>query len=202
MGKLTLLFSKVLADDNLNLSDEQYKILEEVYKTSSFKLTDKDENANSTSIETNVLNKDRLGFLKEIILNKFKKLNDEVYKYDNKFIITTSWFTHTKNGQFGNFHNHSNSMFSGVFYFTDNNSSIKFQNFNKNTSFNIIPKEYNVYNSLSWEIKPSKGTILLFPSEVYHYVNISNKDRKSLAFNIVPVGEYGGRDSKVNVKYA
>ena len=69
MGKLTLLFSKVLADDNLNLSDEQYKILEEVYKTSSFKLTDKDENANSTSIETDVLNKDRLGFLKEIILN-------------------------------------------------------------------------------------------------------------------------------------
>ena len=56
--------------------------------------------------------------------------------------------------------------------------------------------------SLSWEIKPSKGTILLFPSEVYHYVNISNKDRKSLAFNIVPVGEYGGRLSKVNVKYA
>ena len=46
MGKLTLLFSKVLADDNLNLSDEQYKILEEVYKTSSFKLTDKDKNAN------------------------------------------------------------------------------------------------------------------------------------------------------------
>ena len=92
-------------------------------------------------------------------------------------------------------------MFSGVFYFTDDNSSIKFQNFNKNTSFNIIPKEFNVFNSSSWEIKPPKGTILLFPSEVYHYVNISNKDRKSLAFNIVPVGEYGGGDSKVNIKY-
>ena len=133
---------------------------------------------------------------------KFNELNNDVYKYDNKFIITTSWFTHTKDGRFGNFHNHSNSMFSGVFYFTDDNSAIKFQNFNKNTSFNIIPKEFNVYNSSSWEVKPPKGTILLFPSEVYHYVNISNKDRKSLAFNIVPVGEYGGRDSKVNVEYA
>lgn len=62
MGKLTLLFSKVLADDNLNLSDEQYKILDEVYNTSSFKLTDNDKNANSTSIETNVLNKDKFVF--------------------------------------------------------------------------------------------------------------------------------------------
>ena len=78
MGKLTLLFSKVLADDNLNLSDEQYKILDEVYNTSSFKLTDIDKNANSTSIETNVLNKDKLGFLKEIILNKFNELNNDV----------------------------------------------------------------------------------------------------------------------------
>ncbi len=202
MGKLTLLFSKVLADDKLKLSDEQYKVIDEVCNSLSFKLTDDDKNANSTSIERNVLKKDKLNFLKKMILDKFNELNNDVYKYDNEFIITTSWFTHTKDGKFGNFHNHSNSMFSGVFYFTNDNSSIKFQNFNKNTSFNMIPKEFNVYNSSSWEIKPPKGTILLFPSEVYHYVNISNRDRKSLAFNIVPVGEYGGGDSKVNIKYA
>ena len=202
MGKLTLLFSKLLADDKLKLSDEQYKVIDEVCNSLSFKLTDDDKNANSTSRERNVLKKDKLNFLKKMILDKFNELNNDVYKYDNEFIITTSWFTHTKDGKFGNFHNHSNSMFSGVFYFTDDNSSIKFQNFNKNTSFNIIPKEFNVFNSSSWEIKPPKGTILLFPSEVYHYVNISNKDRKSLAFNIVPVGEYGGGDSKVNVEYA
>ena len=202
MGKLTLLFSKLLADDKLKLSDEQYKVIDEVCNSLSFKLTDDDKNANSTSRERNVLKKDKLNFLKKMILDKFNELNNDVYKYDNEFIITTSWFTHTKNDKFGNFHNHSNSMFSGVFYFTDDNSSIKFQNFNKNTSFNIIPKEFNVFNSSSWEIKPPKGTILLFPSEVYHYVNISNKDRKSLAFNIVPVGEYGGGDSKVNVEYA
>ena len=202
MGKLTLLFSKLLADDKLKLSDEQYKVIDEVCNSLSFKLTDDDKNANSTSRERNVLKKDKLNFLKKMILDKFNELNNDVYKYDNEFIITTSWFTHTKDGKFGNFHNHSNSMFSGVFYFTDDNSSIKFQNFNKNTSFNIIPKEFNVFNSSSWEIKPPKGTILLFPSEVYHYVNISNKDRKSLAFNIVPVGEYGGGDSKVNIKYA
>ena len=64
-----------------------------------------------------------------------KKINDKFY--DNEFIITTSWFTHTKNDKFGNFHNHSNSMFSGVFYFTDDNSSIKFQNFNKPNHFEL-----------------------------------------------------------------
>ena len=202
MGKLTLLFSKVLADDTLKLSDEQDEIIDEVCYSLPFKLTGNDKNANLTSEERDVLKKDKLNFLKRMILDKFNELNNEIFKYDNEFIITTSWFTHTKDGKFGNFHNHSNSMFSGVFYFTDDNSSIKFQNFNKNTSFNIIPKEFNVFNSSSWEIKPPKGTILLFPSEVYHYVNISNKDRKSLAFNIVPVGEYGGGDSKVNIKYA
>lgn len=202
MGKLTLLFSKVLADDTLKLSDEQYEIIDEVCNSLPFKLTGNDKNANLTSEERDVLKKDKLNFLKRMILDKFNELNNEIFKYDNEFIITTSWFTHTKNDKFGNFHNHSNSMFSGVFYFTDDNSSIKFQNFNKNTSFNIIPKEFNVYNSSSWEVKPPKGTILLFPSELYHYVNISNNDRKSLAFNIVPVGEYGGGDSKVNVEYA
>ncbi len=198
MGKLSLLFSKILADDILNLSDEQYKILDEVYNTSSFKLT----NDGDDKIDTSILENNKLNFLKNIILNKFIDLARDVYKYDNEFIITTSWFTHIKDGQSVNFHNHSNSMFSGVFYFTDNNSPIKFQNFNKNTSFNVTPKEFNVYNSTSWEVKPLKGTILLFPSEVYHYVSISNKERKSLAFNIVPVGEYGARDSKVNIKYA
>ena len=202
MGKLTLLFSKVLADDTLKLSDEQYEIIDEVCNSLPFKLTGNDKNANLTSEERDVLKKDKLNFLKRMILDKFNELNNEIFKYNNKFIITTSWFTHTKNDKFGNFHNHSNSMFSGVFYFTDDNSSIKFQNFNKNTSFNIIPKEFNVYNSSSWEVKPPKGTILLFPSELYHYVNISNNDRKSLAFNIVPEGEYGGGDSKVNVEYA
>ena len=202
MGKLTLLFSKVLADDTLKLSDEQYEIIDEVCNSLPFKLTGNDKNANLTSEERDVLKKDKLNFLKRMILDKFNELNNEIFKYDNEFIITTSWFTHTKNDKFGNFHNHSNSMFSGVFYFTDDNSSIKFQNFNKNTCFNIIPKEFNVYNSSSWEVKPPKGTILLFPSELYHYVNISNNDRKSLAFNIVPVGEYGGGDSKVNVEYA
>ena len=198
MGKLSLLFSKILADDILNLSDEQYKILDEVYNTSSFRL----ENDGEEKIDTGILNNSKLNFLKNIILDKFNVLAKEVYKYDNEFVITTSWFTHMKDGQAINFHNHSNSMFSGVFYFTDNNSSIKFQNFNKNTSFNLIPKEFNVYNSTSLEVTPLKGTILLFPSEVYHYKSISNKDRKSLAFNIVPVGEYGARDNKVNVKYA
>ena len=39
MGKLTLLFSKVLADDTLKLSDEQYKVIDEVCNSLPFKLT-------------------------------------------------------------------------------------------------------------------------------------------------------------------
>ncbi len=80
MGKLTLLFSKVLADDTLKLSDEQYEIIDEVCNSLPFKLTGNDKNANLTSEERDVLKKDKLNFLKRMILDKFNELNNENYQ--------------------------------------------------------------------------------------------------------------------------
>ena len=202
MSELTLLFSKPLVTDKLYLSEQEYNILNNAYDTILFRQTDNtDTHTNDISTNLKVLNKENLLFLKFKIMDLFEDFNKQILKYNAKFQITTSWFTNSEQGKYGQYHNHSNSMFSGVFYFTENPSSIRFTNFNRCTSFGVIPTEYNVYNSTSWEVKPSKGTILLFPSEIHHYVNISYNKRKSLAFNIVPIGEYGVSDSKVKINY-
>ena len=203
MSKLSLLFSKTLVTDKLDLSEQEYNVLNGVYDTTPFRQTNPDDiHTNNIGADLEVLNKDTLSFLKSKIMNLFNDFNKQILKYDVQFQITTSWFTNTEKEKYGEYHNHTNSMYSGVFYFSEECSPIKFTNFNRGHSFGLIPTEYNVYNSTSWQVKPSKGTILIFPSEMYHYVNISNNIRKSLAFNIVPIGKYGASDSKVNIKYA
>lgn len=203
MSELTLLFSKTLVTDKLDLSEQEYNILNSVYDATPFRQTSPDDlHTNNIGTDLEVLNNNTLYFLKSKVMDLFEDFNKQILKYNAKFQITTSWFTNSEQGKYGQYHSHSNSMFSGVFYFSENPSSIRFTNFNKGTSFGLIATEYNVYNSSSWEVKPSKGTILLFPSELHHYVELSNNIRKSLAFNIVPVGKYGASDSKVNVNYA
>ena len=202
MSELTLLFSKLLVTGKLELSNNQYDLIESVFDKTSFKKINlNDEKSASSSVNLKVLNDTNLQFLKKIILNFFLRFNNEILKYDVKFKITTSWFTNSTQGEYAQHHNHTNSMYSGVFYFTENCSAIQFTNFNKNTSFGLKPTEYNIYNSSSWQINPLKGTILLFPSEVHHCINISKNIRKSLAFNIVPFGKYGINDSFVDIRY-
>ena len=63
----------------------------------------------------------------------------------------------------------------------------------------------NIFNSSDWFIDPQKGLVIFWPSEIYHTVietNMNNNDiRKSLAFNIVPIGTYGKEDSQVTINY-
>ena len=203
MSELTLLFSKLLVTDKLDLSEQEYNILNSVYDRTPFRQTNPDDpDTNDIGTDLEVLNNNDLSFLKSKVMDLFEDFNKQILKYNAKFQITTSWFTNSEQGKYGQYHSHSNSMFSGVFYFTENPSSIRFANFNRGTSFGLTATEYNVYNSSSWEVKPSKGTILLFPSELHHYVELSNNIRKSLAFNVVPTGKYGASDSKVNINYA
>jgi hypothetical protein len=199
MGELTLLFSKLLETEMLKLSDDQYNKIKNLYNKTHFKIAD--SNGCEISLNHKILNDKNLIFLKKIVLNSFLNFNKKYLKYNNNFKITTSWFTHTKKDNSSEYHNHTNSFFSGVFYFSENCSPIKFINFNKNNSFGLEPIEYNIFNSTSWSISPAKGTLLLFPSELHHCITRSYNNRESLAFNIVPYGEYGMGDSIVNVNY-
>jgi len=50
----------------------------------------------------------------------------------------------------------------------------------------------NKYSNTEWIVKPSKGILLIFPSNLQHRINLNTSDkiRYSLAFNVVPVGTF------------
>jgi hypothetical protein len=93
-------------------------------------------------------------------------------------------------------------MLSGVFYIEcdQNYDKISFQNFNVPT-WVIEPEEYNVYNSFKYYINVKKNLLILFPSEVLHKIekNENKKERISLAFNLLPTGTIGIKDSTLNL---
>ena len=144
--------------------------------------------------------------IKKILLNKFKKFAKDTLSYNNDFAITTSWFTRIEKGQYSEFHCHKNSFYSGVYYhdeYSNNSAPIEFYSPIYGLSdFSLgDASESTLQNSSSWDIPPKKNSLLLFPSYLNHRIGTHHEDspRYSLAFNIVPIGEYGHGDSRMKI---
>ncbi len=139
------------------------------------------------------------------ILKYFYEINNLILKYSCNFKISTSWFTKFKENSFSQFHFHRNSFYSGVLYFDDYctnekdlSAPIEFETPIINLSdFYIIPNEWNIHNCQTWSTHPTNSTLLFFPSYLKHRVAVhkSKKLRYSMAFNIIPTGNYGQHDS-------
>jgi uncharacterized protein (TIGR02466 family) len=151
-------------------------------------------NMSFISNSIHVLDDNKFKFLKDILMKEFYLYASDVMRYTNEFEITTSWFTMSTKGQSSKFHNHSNCMMSGVLYLqtSENSGNIIFENFN-NERYSLDIKEYNVFNSPRWSLKPEDGQLVMFPSEVHHKIaeNKSDTTRYSLAFNLIPTGALG-----------
>ena len=144
------------------------------------------------------------------VLRKYRGLNEEINKavdvtlkkilmLDNtNYRIFNSWLTKAKPKGFSHSHLHTNSWLSGVYYPKgDPGFSIKFY-YDFRSQFFTLPTEYNIYNSNDWTVIPEDNFLILFFSQLRHEImpNNSTKDRFSLAFNILPKGEFGAQDSK------
>ena len=120
-----------------------------------------------------------------------------------KYNIFTSWMTKTAIGyRHGLDHMHCNSFLSGVLYLTDKASPILFRHpMPWRWSSGLDDKNDGMVKSNQFVMSPMKGDIVLFPSHVHHLI-MPHKDpqvRYSIAFNIHPIGQYGARDSTINV---
>ena len=196
--KVEPLFSKVFFSSLLNLNDNEMNVIrneiDEEYEKVNNGINDTTEITKSKKL----LEKNNLIFLKNEILKHFYYFNEQYLKVENDFKITTSWATKSLKGQRSHFHNHSNCWYSGVFYVNieDDMGSITFDTF-ADERFSLKKSEYNVYNSKEYTYKPIEKQMILFPSEVYHCINDNNTDkvRNSIAFNIIPVGDIGNKDS-------
>tara|TARA_B100000085_G_scaffold125032_1_gene113714 strand:- start:101 stop:709 length:609 start_codon:yes stop_codon:yes gene_type:complete len=197
MIKLNL-FSKVVLMDRLNLSINDLQQLNQ--KAKNEKYVDVEETY-STKISKSLYVLDSLNNIKKIILDKFLNINNTYFKYDNDFKITTSWFTKSIKNNIGDFHNHGNNFYSGIYYIDvdDDTGDIEFSDFTP-SSFDLNTTEFNIDNSKSWRVKPENDLIIFFPSEMYHkiHLNKSEKNRYSLAFNIFPIGRIGWSDNIID----
>lgn len=126
--------------------------------------------------------------LKNIIKNSLKFYFYEILcaNPNIEIFITDSWANVNKPGEKHHRHNHPNSIISGVFYLdTDEDTGSIVFNSSQYSQIEFSTVGNNIYNSKTWSLNPTPGTLLLFPSSLEHSVtaNKSTKDRVSVAFN-------------------
>ncbi len=145
---------------------------------------------------------EQLPFLKKEIYIQVKHYLQNVMKLKMNFQFTTSWATKTLPNGYSQKHSHSNSFLSGVYYpIGSKYFNIKF--YKKNNFWSIQTIEDNNLNVTWYGLTIAENSILiLFPSHLKHSIekNLSNETRYSIAFNILPLGEIGNNDSKINFK--
>jgi|TARA_X000001388_G_scaffold77434_2_gene78230 uncharacterized protein (TIGR02466 family) len=149
------------------------------------------------------------------ILDKVPLLKKQITKYINyyasiiklktvEYQISSSWVYLSRRGnRKGNWHLHINSNLSGVFYLTEG-APIVF------TNYEDLQKQYPFYpgdgkngdesgEEFILPIYPKQ--IVIFPSYLYHSVKEHefDKERISIAFNAIPLGEIGDVTSKITI---
>jgi uncharacterized protein (TIGR02466 family) len=145
---------------------------------------------------------ENISYLKDEIFNNIKNYLNDIMKLKMNFQFTTSWVTKTPPNAYSQKHSHPNSFLSGVYYPKGNkNFNIKF--YKKDNIWSIEKTEDNILNASSINFNISQNSsLILFPSDLEHSIekNLSKENRYSLAFNILPLGEIGYGDSKINFK--
>jgi len=188
------LFSKPLYVSQINY--DLNKIIPKINNFVWKKSTQADKGVTDTFSEVTedffVLNNIELIDLKKEIEKNFHKYVYELLKWDQKFKLTTSWFTKSTKNQSSVLHNHNNCMYSGVLYIKTpkEKASITFENL-ETKRFLLSNTETNIYNATGFTFNLTENAIIIFPSEVFHKIdmNESDEERISLAFNFIPTGD-------------
>jgi uncharacterized protein (TIGR02466 family) len=147
------------------------------------------ENPLFTKLKNNIL----------LLSRKYLKEQDHLFE---DVQITNSWSNKLSTNQSIYPHSHENSYLSGVFYL-DFSSPIQFTN--PLSKLWIFKPEIKVNTSNPQQSKnyyllhPQPKLLLIFPSFLTHLVtkNSNDKERVSIAFNIIPKGEFGEITAKM-----
>ena len=175
-----------------NFTIEEKKFIQENLKRSFPNLN------NVTSWDTNILESKEMENLKKEMMFMVNDFYDKVFSPVNREeispYITQSWLNWTSPGQSHHKHNHPNSILSGVLYIDadERHDRITLYNENYNT-IRFEPKDTNVFNANSGHVIVKTGSVVIFPSNVWHSVDTKAGDnlRISLAFNTFVRGTFG-----------
>jgi uncharacterized protein (TIGR02466 family) len=187
-----------------NLKEDYSKLLEEIKINTEWSDVYNETSADSNrTVDLKLLNRFP-EFYKSFLL-QFNKFKNQILRLEDvEFAISSSWGTRTKENGFCQYHLHANSYYSGVFYFQDvvEGGELEFENPSSNRGgFSAEPVEWNYFNYEIYKIKPKKNMLLFFPSILRHKINKVKDvgDRYSLAFNLIPVGQFGRGDSALDI---
>ena len=195
------IFPVQIFTDQIDITDKKnYNILSYIQKAEYLK-TLAGSNSSCTKNQ-NILNEKIFNELRFLILQKAKKyLNSLGHKYED-LQFCNSWATKTEPQGYSQFHEHKNSYISGTYYMKKS-SCIAFKNPLINKWFfdpEINFDENNIFTYENLNFEPKEKSIVLFPSFLKHMVstNETKNNRHSIAFNIIPKGDFG-KITKINL---
>ena len=146
-----------------------------------------------------LLKDDKLSRIKSFLDERMNSYIENIVEINDKFIMTQSWSTTTKKSENHHSHNHPNAIFSLVFYVSSQgveSGNLVFNLDNRlrekyDFSFNV--KNYNTFNSSTWEYEVNTGDLIIFPAWIYHETreNTSNEDRVIIGANYFVEGVIG-----------
>ena len=196
----TLIYGKILED----ITEEEISRYKEYCTNLNFK--DNDSNG-EFSKNNQVLNNTLFKNLKNQILLSTKKLALQYYQKVEKLQLASSWVNIINQNESISPHEHLNSYFSAVFYFSHSSDIIfnspllrKWHFLAERKKFKQTPN--NIFdNPYFFKIKPEPKLLLIFPSWLNHHVEESKENNRiTIAANIIPKGEFGPYTAKINLK--
>ena len=198
--KFVDLFPTVILQETLNIPYEvsnQYKNI-----IISEKMVGEGSNGSYT-VEQRILDKSPFSYLKLQILKLSKIYLTELGHKFQDIQITSSWGNVLQKQNSIHSHHHTNSYICGVFYL-DNSSPLTFLN-PQLESWGFVPEFKDDSSKLrkqqQYFINPLKNDLIIFPSWLKHRVSpTSQEQRISIAFNIIPKGEFGHPTQKLYLK--
>ena len=135
--------------------------------------------------------------VRDFIWNNFCEYVDDILEIENQFYMCNSWATFQKKGDFHDSHQHTNAIYSVVFYVEADEDSLEFTSpqskIHEGFNFSYNVKNYNVFNSRSWRVPVKTGDMVIFPGIINHGSTIhqSDTDRILIAASFFMKGEIG-----------
>ena len=152
--------------------------------------------SNALSADTYILNRPELSDIARFCNESLRAVLRYGYgaSQDADIQITQSWLTYAKLGGSHHMHNHPNSVLSGILYVNtgdgDGTNFVKISNGDVVLRYKTI--ERTPFNVDSERAEATPGTLVIFPSHVWHVVyNSKTEGRMSLAFNSFINGSIG-----------
>jgi len=188
---------------NRNITSTELKALKDEFWVQNI--------GNSVGTNKAVLDKKNLVSLREFVENSLKDYASKVYDFkdgDAELYLTQSWVNRTSPNGHHHKHSHPNSIVSGTFYFSGNDTDqIEFFHpvrGESGQSWYFPATEFHEHNCHSWLMPATVGTLYLWNSTISHSVPElkAKNDRYSLSFNTFVRGTIGEKQQANYVEVA